>query len=125
MNSLGLSSISTSLCRDKGRDLVFCRFHTIVLPVVMDLAYLLPYTARTLGIRSCGVLTSCIWYTKWLLVCPCSYSGSAEMLDSLNPPSIPRSLDLFVGTGSLPVARLPVSEIYVVVKGILSAEVVS
>jgi hypothetical protein len=130
MNSLGLSGTSASSCSDKGRDSIFCRFHTIVLPVVMDLAYLLPYTVQMLGICYCGVLPSYILYTKRLLICPCSYSGSIEMLDSSNPPSIPRSLGLSVGTGSLPVARLPAEplptyEIFVVVKGILSAGVVS
>jgi hypothetical protein len=87
MNSLGLSGISASSCSDKGRDPVSCIFHTIILPVVVGLAYLSPYTARMLGIRSYGVLPSCRWCTKWLLVCPCSYSGSAEMLSSSNPPS--------------------------------------
>jgi hypothetical protein len=90
MNSLELSGISTSLCSDKGRDLVSCIFHTITLLLVADLAYLLPYTARMLGIHSCGVLLSYMRCTKQLLVCPCSYSGSAEMLDSSNPPSIPQ-----------------------------------
>jgi hypothetical protein len=56
MNSLGLSGISASSCSDKGRDPVSYRFRTIILPLVMDLAFLLPYTARTLDIRSCGVL---------------------------------------------------------------------
>jgi hypothetical protein len=69
-------------------------------------------------------------YTKQLLICPCSYSGSAEMLDSSNPPSIPRSLGLSMGTSSVPATRppaepLPESEIYVVVKGISIAGVVS
>jgi hypothetical protein len=126
MNYLGLSGISASSCSDKGRDLVSCRFCTIVLLVVMDLAYLLPYTTRTLGIHSCGVLPSCMWCTKWLLVFPCSYSGSAEMLDS----SIPQSLGLSTSTDSLPTARLPAeplptSKNFVFVKGILSAGVVS
>jgi hypothetical protein len=45
MNSLELSGISASSCSDKGHDLVSFIFRTIVLLVVMDLAYLLPYTA--------------------------------------------------------------------------------
>jgi hypothetical protein len=90
MNSLELSGISTSFCIDKGRELVSCIFHTIILHVVVYLAYLFPYTTRMLDIRSCGVLPSCMWCTKQLLVFPCSYSGSTEMLDSSNHPSIPQ-----------------------------------
>jgi hypothetical protein len=89
-NSSELSGISASSCSDKVRDLVSCIFHTIILPVVVDLEYLLPYTTRMLGIRSCGVLLSCMWCTKRVLVFPYSYSGSFEMLDSSNPPSIPQ-----------------------------------
>jgi hypothetical protein len=71
-------------------DLVSWIFHTIILPLVMDSEFLLPCTARTLDIHSCGVLSSCTWHTKWLLVCPCSYSSLSEMLDSSSPPSILR-----------------------------------
>jgi hypothetical protein len=88
MISSGLSSISASSCSDKGRDPVSCRFLTTILLLVVDLAFLLPYTARTLGIRSHGVLSSYMWYTKWLLIYPCSYSGSAETLSSSSPPSV-------------------------------------
>jgi hypothetical protein len=90
MNSLELSSISASSCSEKGHDPVSCIFHTIVLPVVTDLASLLPCTPQMLGIHSCGVLPSCMWCTKRLPICPCSYSGSVEMLDSSNHPSILR-----------------------------------
>jgi hypothetical protein len=77
-----------------------------------------------LGIRSCGVLSSYMWCTKWIFVCPCSYSGSVEMLNSLNPPSALQYLGLSVGTSSLLVARLleeplPASETFIV-KGISS-----
>jgi hypothetical protein len=45
MNSLGLSGISASSCNGKDRDLVSCKFFTIILLLVTDLAFLLPYTA--------------------------------------------------------------------------------
>jgi hypothetical protein len=76
MNSLELSGIFASWCSDKGRDSVSWIFRTIILPLVMDSTFLLPCTARMLDIHSCGVLLSCTWYTKWLLVCPCSCSSS-------------------------------------------------
>jgi hypothetical protein len=87
MSSLGLSGISASSCSDKGRDPVSCRFRTIFILLVADLAFLLPYTARMLDIHTCGVLPSCMWYTKQLLVCPYSYSGLAGTLSSSNIPS--------------------------------------
>jgi hypothetical protein len=90
MNSLELFGISASSCSDKGRDPISFTFCTIILPVVADLAYLFPYTAQMLGIHFCGVLLSCMWCTKQLLICPCSYSGLAETLNSSNPPSIPQ-----------------------------------
>jgi hypothetical protein len=61
MNSLGLSGIFVSLYSDKGSGLVSYIFCTIILPLVMDSAFLLPYTAQMLDIRSCGVLPSCMW----------------------------------------------------------------
>jgi hypothetical protein len=87
MSSSGLSSISASSCDDKVHDLVSCRFHTIVLLLVINLAFLLPYIVQMMEIHYCGVLLSYMWYTKRLLLFPCSYYGSAEMLSSLNPPS--------------------------------------
>jgi hypothetical protein len=90
MKSLELSGISASSCSDKGHDPISCIFFTTLLPMVTDLEYWLPYTTRVLGIHSCGVLLACMWCTKLLLICPCSYSGSTEMLDSSNPPSILR-----------------------------------
>jgi hypothetical protein len=130
MNSLELSGISASSCSDKGRDPVSCIFHTIILPMVAGLAYLSPYTARMSGIRSCVVLPSCRWCTKQLLVFPCSCSGSTEMLNSSNPPSILRWLGPSASTSSLPVARLPAeplpaSETFFFVRDILSVGVVS
>jgi hypothetical protein len=88
MNSLGMSGISTSMCSDMDRDLVSCIFFTIILLLVTDLEFLLPYTARMSYIRSCGVLLSCMWYTKWLLVCPYSYSSLTKKLNSSDPPSV-------------------------------------
>ena len=83
-----------------------------------------------LGIHSCGVLSSCMWCTKQLLVCPCSYSGSAEMLSSSNPPSVLQWSGLSIGNDSLPIVRLsteplPTSKNFVVVMDILSVGVVS
>jgi hypothetical protein len=89
MNSLGLSGIFSSPCSDKGCDWVSYIFRTIILPVVVGLAYLFPYTMQMMAIRSCGVLLFCMWCTKRLLVYPCSYSGSTKMLYTSNPPSIP------------------------------------
>jgi hypothetical protein len=59
MSSLELFGISTSLYSGKGRDLVSFIFYTIILPVVVGLASLFPYTVRMLGIHSYGVLPSC------------------------------------------------------------------
>jgi hypothetical protein len=87
MNSLGLSGISASSGRDRGHDLVSYKLHTMALLWVMGLEFLLPYTVRMLDICSCGVLLSCMCYTKELLVCPYSYSGSTEMLNSSSPHS--------------------------------------
>jgi hypothetical protein len=87
-NTLELYGTSTSSCSDKGCGLVSCIFHTIILLVVAGLACLFPYTARMLDIHSCGVLPSCMWCTKRLLIFPCSYSGSTETLGSLDPPLI-------------------------------------
>jgi hypothetical protein len=90
MNSLELSGTSASSSSDKGHDPVSCIFCNIILPVVAGLAYRLPYTMKMLDIHSCGVLPFNMWCTKWILVCPSSYSSSTEMLDSSNPPSIPQ-----------------------------------
>ena len=81
MNSLGLFGIFASSFSDKSSDPFSYIFRTITLLLVEDLAYLLPYTTRMLGIRSCGVLLSYMWYTKQLLFCPYSCFGLIEMLD--------------------------------------------
>jgi hypothetical protein len=60
-----------------------------------------------LDIRSCGVLLSCMWYTKQLISCTCSYSDLGERLDSLDPPSVPLWLDMSYDTSFLLVVRLP------------------
>jgi hypothetical protein len=78
-----------------------------------------------LGTHSCDVLLSYMWYTKQLLFCPYSYSGSVEMLNSSDPPSTPLLLDLSSDIGSLLVVRLPTEplpefETSVVSKGISS-----
>jgi hypothetical protein len=59
MSSWGLFGISTSSCNGKGRDSVSYIFRTIILPVVVDLASLSPYTVRMLDIHSYGVFLSC------------------------------------------------------------------
>jgi hypothetical protein len=64
MNSLGLSSTSASLGNDMDHGLVSYKFHTIVLLLVMDLAFMLTCIVRMLDIRSYGVLPSCMWYTE-------------------------------------------------------------
>jgi hypothetical protein len=130
MNSLGLSGISVSSGNDMGRDLVSYKLHTMVLWWVMGLEFLLPYTVQMLDIRSCGVLPSCMWYTKRLFVYPYSYSGRAEMLIFLDPPSVIPSLGSSVDTSFLPIARMPVeplpaSRTSVVAMDILSVGVVN
>jgi hypothetical protein len=64
-----------------------------------------------------------MWYTKQLIFCPYSCSGSVEMLNSLDPPSTPLLLDLSSDIGSLLVVTLlveplPKFETFVVSKGI-------
>jgi hypothetical protein len=83
-----------------------------------------------LDIRFCGVLLSCMWYTKRLLICPYFCSGLAETLSSSYLPSAPRWMDLSSDIGFLPVAGLPAeplpaSETYVVAVDILSVVIVN
>jgi hypothetical protein len=85
----------------------FYKSRTRVLLLAMDLAFLLPYTVRTLGIISCGVLQSYMRYTKQILSCPFPYYYLVEMLDSLDPPSTPLWLDMSYDTGFIPVVVLP------------------
>ena len=130
MNSLGLFGISASSCNDKGCDSIFCKFRTIILLLVMDLAFMLPYNVQMSDICSCGVLPSCMWYTKHLLVFPYSYSGLVEMLSSSSPPSTLRSLGPSVDTSFLPIARLPTEPLtasrnFVVAMDILSVGAVN
>ena len=71
MSSLGLSGISASSCNDKGHDPVSCRFCTIVLLVVTDLAFLLPYTVRycTEVVPGCtGVVSGCTAVVRYCKV---------------------------------------------------------
>jgi hypothetical protein len=77
-----------------------------------------------LDIRFFGVLLSSMWYTKQILICPCSYYGLVEMLDSSSPSAL-QSLGLFAGTGFFLVARftgepLPTFGTFVVAMDILS-----
>ena len=101
------------------------RSQTIVLLMENDLAILFPCTTQMLGIRSCDVLLSYMWYTKQLIFCPYSFSCSVEMLNSSYPPSATLLLDMFSSIGSLPVVRMPAKPLpkfktYVVSKGISS-----
>jgi hypothetical protein len=80
MRSLGLSGTSASLGSDMDHGLVSYIFHTIVLLLVTYLAFWLPCTTRMLDIRSYGVLMSCMWYTKQILVYPYFCSGLAGTL---------------------------------------------
>jgi hypothetical protein len=113
MNSLGLSGISTSLGSDMVCGSVSYRFRTIVLLLVADLTFLLSYTVKMLDIHSCGVLPSCMWYTKRLLVYPCFCFVLDGTLSSSNPLSVLRSMDPFADIGFLPVAGLPAEPLHV------------
>jgi hypothetical protein len=59
MRSWGLFGISASSCSGKGRDPISYIFRTIILPMLVGLAFLFPYTMRMLGIHSYGFLPSC------------------------------------------------------------------
>jgi hypothetical protein len=107
MNSLRLFGTSATLGSDMDRGPVSYRFRTIVILLVMDLAFLFPCTARMLDIRSYGVLLSCMWYTKRLLVCPYFSSSLVGTLICLDPPSTPRWLDLSSGIGFVLVVGFP------------------
>jgi hypothetical protein len=86
MKSLALSGIFASLDSDMDHAPMYYKSHTIFLLMAKGLVVSLPCTARTLGICSCGVLVSYMWYTKQILFCPYSCSGLIEMLDSLVIP---------------------------------------
>jgi hypothetical protein len=66
-----------------------------------------------LGIRSYGVLSSYMWYTKRLLIYPYFYSDLVGILSSSNPPSALRWMDLSLDIGFLPVAKLPTEPLLV------------
>jgi hypothetical protein len=83
-----------------------------------------------LDLCSYGVLLSYMWYTKRLLFCPCSCFGLAGKLNSSNPPSTPRWMDMSSDIGSppiigLPTEPLPASETFVVVVDISSVVTVN
>ena len=83
-----------------------------------------------LDIHSYGVLLSCMWYTKQLLICSYCCSSLARKLSSSNPPLSLRWLDPssdigFLQVAGLPVEPLPVSETYVVAVDISSVVVVN
>ena len=86
MNSYALSGISTSLDSDMDHALMSYISHTIVRLMVKGLAVLFQCTMQMLGICSCGVLLSYMWYTKQILFCPYSCSVLIEMLDSSGIP---------------------------------------
>jgi hypothetical protein len=119
MNSWVLFDTFASLDNDMDHSHVFYRSCTRVLLLARDFSFLLPCTTRTLGIRSCGVFLSCMWYIKQILSCPCPYSDLVEMLDSSDTPSIPLWLDLYYDIGFPLVVRMHVdplleSKIFVV-----------
>jgi hypothetical protein len=130
MKSLELSSIFTSLGSDMDCGPLSYRFCTIVLLFVKNFPSMLPYTTRMLDICSYGVLMSCMWYTKRILVYSYFCSGLAGTLSSSNPPSSLRWLDLSSDIGFLPVVELPTNplpmvETSVVIMDILSVVIVN
>jgi len=83
-----------------------------------------------LDICSYGVLLSCMWYTKWLPICPYFCSGLVGTLISSNPPSALRWMDLSSNTSfllvvGLPREPLPVFETSIIVVDILSVVIVN
>jgi hypothetical protein len=86
MNSYALYCILASLDSDMDHAPMSYISHTIFLLMEKGLVVLFPCTTRMLGIHSCGVLLSYMWYTKQLLFCPYSCSGLIEMLYSSGPP---------------------------------------
>jgi hypothetical protein len=130
MNSLGLSGTSASLGNDMDPGPISYRFRTIVLLLVTNLAFLFPCIVRMLYIHSYGVLLSCMWYTKRILVCPYFCSGLARTLSSSNPSSSLRWLDLssdigFLLVAGLPSEPLPASGTFVIVVDILSVVILN
>jgi hypothetical protein len=75
MNFWVLCYTSASLDNDMDHDHVFYKSHTMVLLLAKGLVLMFPCTTRKLDIHSCGVLLSCMWYTKQLLFFFCPYSG--------------------------------------------------
>ena len=119
-----------SLENDMDHAHVFYISLTMVLLLEKNVLLMLPCTAQKLDICSCGVLLSCMWYTKQLLICPYFFSGLAGMLSSSNPPSTLRWLDSSSGIGfhpfpGLPIEPLPVSETSVVVVDISSVVILN
>jgi hypothetical protein len=107
MNSLELSGISASWGSDMDCGLFSYIFLTMVLSLVTNLAFLLPYTAL-----------------------PYLCFGLLGMLSSSNPPTDLRGMDPSADIGFLPFVEfpaepLPVSETSVVTMGILSVVAVN
>jgi len=94
MYSSVLSNTSTSWDNDRVHSHVFCISHTIVLPKIKDLEYLLLDTAQIMGTRSYDDLLFCIMYTKHILFSPYLYFDSNEMLSSSDLVSSLPQLDL-------------------------------
>ena len=80
--------------------------HTIVLLMQKCLEVLFPCTARMLGIHSCDVFMSYMWYTKQILFCAYPCYGLVEMLSSSDPPLYPLWVDMSSDIGFLPFVRL-------------------
>ena len=106
MSSWVLFGTSSSLENDMDHAHVSYRSQTMVIMMEKGLVLLFPCTTSTLDIHSCGVLLSCMWYTKQLLFSLCLCFGSIEMWGSSDPLSSPLLLDLSFDIGSLLVIRL-------------------
>jgi hypothetical protein len=92
---LELSNSSSSW--DNGRDHVHALYiyHTIILPKINGLAYLLLYTVQTMDTRSYDDLMSYTLYTRHLPSFLYLYSNLIEMLISSNPIATLTKLDMY------------------------------
>jgi hypothetical protein len=83
-----------------------------------------------LDIHSCGVLLSCMWYTKRLLICPYLCSSLVVMLIYSCPSSSLRCTDPsddigFLSFAGIPIEPLPMSKNSIFIMGISSVVAVS
>ena len=130
MNSWVLSNDFASLENDMDHAHESYKYRTIVLLLVRGSTPLFPCTVQKLDIHSYGVLMSCMWYTKQLLICPYFCSSLAGMLGSSYTPSALRWLDSssdigFLLVEGIPTEPLPMYETSVVTLDILSVVIVN